>query len=432
MSSSRADILDGFLDFLAKSPTPFHSVESLSRILRARGFRELHETDRWDLRAGERYFTRRNASSLIAFCAGRSPVEETGLRLVGAHTDSPCLKLKPHAELRRQGYLQVGVEVYGGALLNPWFDRDLSIAWRVSYATRSGVGHALIDFVEPVAVIPSLAIHLDREANSARTVNAQNHLPAVLAMDASETRELSSIILERLFVEHPQCEAERLLDFELSLYDTQPARVVGLRREFIAGARLDNLLSCYAGALAISESDGDPGCVLVCNDHEEVGSVSAVGAQGPMLKSLLTRLVPDPELRERALAASLLISADNAHAIHPNYADKHDANHGPLINGGPVIKVNSNQRYATNSETAAMFRWLCDLESVPVQSFSVRSDMKCGSTIGPLTAANIGLRTLDIGVPSFAMHSLRELVGTQDLDSLVRVLARFYRHPQLP
>ena len=432
MPMSRADILDGFLDFLAKSPTPFHAVESLSHILRAKGFRELRETDRWDLRAGERYFICRNGSSLIAFCAGRSPVEETGLRLVGAHTDSPCLKLKPRAELRRQGYLQVGLEVYGGALLNPWFDRDLSIAGRVSFATKSGLAHALIDFGDPVAVIPSLAIHLDREANSSRTVNAQNHLPAVLAMDASETRDLPSIILERLFAEHPQCGAERLLDFELSLYDTQPPRVVGLRGEFIAGARLDNLLSCYAGALAIAQADGDTGCVLVCNDHEEVGSVSAVGAQGPMLKSVLTRLLPDPEHRERALAASLLISADNAHAIHPNYADKHDANHGPLINGGPVLKVNSNQRYATSSETAAMFRWLCDLECVPVQSFSVRSDMRCGSTIGPLTAASIGLRTLDVGVPTFAMHSLRELAGTEDLDSLVRVLARFYLQPRLP
>ncbi|HQY70911.1 MAG TPA: M18 family aminopeptidase [Pseudomonadales bacterium] len=419
------------LRFLGASPTPFHAVGALAALLEEGGFRELREQDAWACEAGGRYFVRRNGSSLIAFVRGRAAAEDAGLRMAGAHTDSPCLRLKPRPELSRSGYLQLGVEVYGGALLNPWFDRDLSIAGRVSYATAGGVAHALIDFREPVAVIPSLAIHLDREANSGRAVNAQNHLPALLALADSEPRDFAAIVLGRLREEHPDCGAERVLDCELSLYDTQPPRLVGLHREFIAGARLDNLLSCFAGVRALMESDGEFDAIMVCNDHEEVGSVSAAGAQGPMLNSLLARLLPERERRERALALSLMISADNAHGVHPNFADKHDGNHGPALNAGPVIKVNASQRYATNSETAALFRWLCEAEGVPVQSFAVRSDMACGSTIGPLTAANVGVRTLDVGVPTFAMHSPRELAGTRDLHALARVLSRFFRRPAL-
>ena len=419
------------LCFLGASPTPFHAVGALASLLEEGGFRELREQDAWACEAGGRYFVRRNGSSLIAFVRGRAAAEDAGLRMAGAHTDSPCLRLKPRPELRRSGYLQFGVEVYGGALLNPWFDRDLSIAGRVSYATAGGVAHALIDFREPVAVIPSLAIHLDREANSGRAVNAQNHLPALLALADSEPRDFAAIVLGRLREEHPHCGAVRVLDCELSLYDTQPPRLVGLHREFIAGARLDNLLSCFAGVRALMESDGEFDAIMVCNDHEEVGSVSAAGAQGPMLNSLLARLLPERERRERALASSLMISADNAHGVHPNFADKHDGNHGPALNAGPVIKVNASQRYATNSETAALFRWLCEAEGVPVQSFAVRSDMACGSTIGPLTAANVGVRTLDVGVPTFAMHSPRELAGTRDLHALARVLSRFFRRPAL-
>ena len=419
------------LRFLGASPTPFHAVGALASLLEEGGFRELREQDAWACEAGGRYFVRRNGSSLIAFVRGRAAAEDAGLRMAGAHTDSPCLRLKPRPELRRSGYLQLGVEVYGGALLNPWFDRDLSIAGRVSYATAGGVAHALIDFREPVAVIPSPALHLDREANSGRAVNAQNHLPALLALADSEPRDFAAIVLGRLREEHPDCGAERVLDCELSLYDTQPPRLVGLHREFIAGARLDNLLSCFAGVRALMESDGEFDAIMVCNDHEEVGSVSAAGAQGPMLNSLLARLLPERERRERALASSLMISADNAHGVHPNFADKHDGNHGPALNAGPVIKVNASQRYATNSETAALFRWLCEAEGVPVQSFAVRSDMACGSTIGPLTAASIGVRTLDVGVPTFAMHSPRELAGTSDLHALARVLSRFFRQPAL-
>jgi len=422
----------GLLRFLEQSPTPFHAVQRLAEMLEHGGFRELREADAWQLQAHGRYFVRRNASSLVAFVRAGKEQQAGGLRLVGAHTDSPCLKLKPRPELRRSGFLQYAVEVYGGALLNPWFDRELSLAGRVSFLVADGgVAHALVDFREPLAIIPSLAIHLDREANKGRSINAQTHLPAIIAMDASEQRDIAMILLQRLLQEHPGCGASRVLDFELSFYDSQPPRLVGLHQEFIAGARLDNLLSCYAGAWALLHADGAMDAVLVCNDHEEVGSVSAAGAQGPMLASLLARLLPEREMRERVLAGSMMISADNAHGVHPNFADKHDSNHGPLLNAGPVIKVNANQRYATSSETAALFRWMCEAEGVAVQSFAVRSDMACGSTIGPITAAGIGVRTIDVGVPTFAMHSPRELAGARDLAALARVMRRFFSTPTL-
>ncbi len=423
------DFTQDLIGFLAASPTPFHAVEQLAAFLAARGFGELAETARWNCVPGGRYYVRRNGSSLIAFVKGRTPAPDAGIRLVGAHTDSPCLKPKPCPELRRSGYLQLGVEVYGGALLNTWFDRELSLAGRVSYAGTSGVRHALVDFRAPLAVIPSLAIHLDREANAGRAVNAQNHLPPVLALAASEARDFNALVLARLREEHPECAALGVLDCELSFYDTQAPRLAGLQREFLCGARLDNLLSCFAAVRALAGCAGEFDAVAVCNDHEEVGSVSMAGAQGPMLAALLARLYPDREDRERALARSLLVSADNAHGVHPNFADKHDGNHGPLLNAGPVIKVNSSQRYATSSETAAIFRWLCEREGVAVQSFVVRSDMGCGSTIGPLTAANIGVRTLDVGVPMLAMHSAREFAGVHDLPALTRVLRRLYDEP---
>ena len=421
----------GLLEFLAASPTPFHATANLARRLSGLGFAELHEDQPWQLAPGARHFVRRNGSSLIAFIVGRAAAEEQGLRLVGAHTDSPCLKLKPRPELRRHGYLQLGIEVYGGALLNPWFDRDLTIAGRVSFATAEGVGSALLDFGRAVAVIPSLAIHLDRGVNDGRAVNAQNHLPALLGLDAGESRNFEQILLDRLLEEHAGCGAQRVLGFELSLHDVQPPALVGLGGDFIAGGRLDNLLSCYAGLAALGSSDSDCYRLLVCNDHEEVGSVSAAGASGPMLESVLARLLPHREQRQRALARSMLVSADNAHGVHPNFADKHDASHGPLLNGGPVLKLNTNQRYASSSETGAIFRWLCEAEGVPLQTFSVRADMACGSTIGPLTAAVTGVRTVDVGVPTFAMHSPRELAGARDLHMLARVLKRFYEAPRV-
>ncbi|MFT6577829.1 MAG: aspartyl aminopeptidase [Zhongshania sp.] len=412
--------------FLDASPTPFHAVEEMRLRLNDAGFSALDERGEWQLEQGKGYYVIRNGSTIVAFRCGKTPVHECGWRMVGAHTDSPNLKVKPSPELHRQGYFQLGVEVYGGALLNPWFDRDLGLAGRVNYENTQGqLCSALINLNRPVGVIPSLAIHLDREANNSHSVNPQRDLPVVM-LQSEKPASFRDLLAETL-VQQGIGDVAGVLDYELSFYDCQPAAMVGWNEDFIASARLDNLLSCYIGLEALLAADAKEHTVLVCNDHEEVGSQSAVGAQGPMLESVLRRVAGDEISWQRAIANSMMISADNAHGIHPNFSDKHDGNHGPLLNAGPVIKNNVNQRYATNSETSSLFRRLCANSGVVVQSFVVRSDMACGSTIGPLTASAIGVKTLDIGVPTFAMHSIRELAGSQDAFNLSTVLTAYYQ-----
>ena len=421
----KSDFNQGLLAFIAASPTPFHAVANMAATLQQHGFSQLKETERWQLQVGQRYFVTRNDSSIIAFTVGKNDLLQHGWRMVGAHTDSPNLKLKPNALFKQRNYWQLGVEVYGGVLLSPWFDRDLSLAGRLSYQRRDGsLASQLIDFKDPIATIPSLAIHLDREVNNNRSINPQTQMNPILTLVSGDEH----IVWEDLLLKHlkqQQTDVQQLLDFELSLYDCQAPAFVGLRKEFIAAARLDNLLSCYVGLQALLQAKTDQHCILVCNDHEEVGSQSAIGAQGPMLNDCLARLQPDGNLRQQVLAQSMLISADNAHGIHPNFADKHDQQHGPLLNAGPVIKVNANQRYATNSETAAIFKAICRQSNIPVQTFVSRSDMACGSTIGPLTAGTVGVKTLDVGVPTFAMHSIRELAGSDDAFHLLQALITF-------
>jgi aspartyl aminopeptidase len=417
------------LRFLHQSPTPFHCVQNMVNDLEERGFVLIAEEDSWRLEAGGRYMVTRGDSTIVAFVVGDANADSTALRIVGAHTDSPCLRIKPEPDIQRHGYRQLAVEVYGGALLNPWFDRDLSLAGRVSYRdTRGGVSSVLINFQRPLLVIPSLAIHLDREANSKREINAQLHIAPILGL-SSEEEEYSfrDTIVAQIEEEYGTIDIDLLLDFDLSLYDSQAPAICGLDHEFICSARLDNLLSCFTGLKSLESIDpGAATCVLVCHDHEEVGSESASGAHSPLLANVLSRILPDPEARHRAIHRSLMISADNAHAVHPNFADKHDPNHQPLLNGGPVIKFNANQRYATNSETAALFRNLCIETGVPVQTMAMRNDMACGSTIGPISAASTGIPVVDVGIPQWGMHSIRETAGVRDPYYLHRVLQAFY------
>ncbi len=425
----------GLLDFIKRSPTPFHAVQTMADILQNAGFKRLSEKEAWNIsnqQTGSSYFVTRNDSSLIAFTLNQ-PLIDSGLQMVGAHTDSPCLKVKPNPEILNSKYLQLGVEVYGGALLNPWFDRDLSLAGRVSFLDKTGhIHHQLIDWQKAIAMIPSLAIHLDREANENHSVNKQLHLPPVLMKlpesSAEETPCFHSMLLATVNdqLQNSEVTASEILDYELSFYDVQAPAIIGINDDFISSARLDNLLSCYTGLMALKHNNGNKNALLICNDHEEVGSSSAAGAQGNFLKSVLTRLCSSEEELARTMAYSQMISVDNAHAVHPNFADKHDANHGPIINEGPVIKINANQRYASNSETSAIFKHLCSKVGVPVQSFIIRSDMACGSTIGPVTATELGVRTVDVGVPTFAMHSIRELAGSLDAFYLYRVLKLYF------
>ncbi|NLC22576.1 MAG: M18 family aminopeptidase [Halomonadaceae bacterium] len=430
---SREVRLERLLDFLQHSPTPWHAVAQMAERLESAGYRRLDETRPWRLEPGERVYVTRNDSSIVALQLPPEGLES--LRMIGAHTDSPGLRLKPHAAQTAAGWLQLGVELYGGVLLAPWFDRDLGLAGRVHVRHPSGeIEGVLLNVARPIAMIPSLAIHLDREANNGRAMNAQTQMPPVF-LQGGEKADLQRLLLDWLEEQHAITGAE-ILDFELALYDVQPPARVGVNQELIASARLDNLLSCFMGLEALLESDGSQGVVFVANDHEEVGSASACGAQGPFLGDVLRRVnaqlgEPGDEGFIRLIQASCMISCDNAHALHPNFMDKHDAAHGPAINGGPVIKVNANQRYATNSATAALFRDLCREAGVPVQTFVTRADMGCGSTIGPITATELCVPTLDVGVPQWAMHSIRETAGSHDVEHLTQALIAFANRARL-
>lgn len=423
------------LDFLQNAPSPFHATARMVDRLEAAGFQPLQEEDDWSLAAGGKYYVTRQDSALIAFTLGQQPgdLSQYGFRMLGTHTDSPTLKVKPQPEVRRHGCFQLGVEVYGGALLNPWFDRDLSLAGRVTWEDDKGTLHnSLVNFRKAVAVIPSLAIHLDRKANNQRSINPQTDILPLLSTPGSDekTPDFRQLLAEELV--RQQGQPAHVLDYDMAFYDTQPPALVGLKDDFIASARLDNLLSCYVGIAALEAAADSPRpCLLVCNDHEEVGSQSASGASGPFLRQVLERLFDSPAKMTQALHKSVLISADNAHGIHPNYADRHDNCHAPVLNAGPVIKINANQHYATSSETSALMRQLCREEKVPVQTFVARTDCGCGSTIGPLTAAELGVRTIDLGLPTFAMHSVRELAGCEDAVALARVLVRFFHKERL-
>ncbi len=414
-------------DFLNASPTPYHAVDSMTKMLEAEGYTALSESEAWKVKAGGKYFTTRNGSSLVAFYMGED-VEANGFRMVGAHTDSPCLRLRPNSELIDRNFTRLAVEVYGGVLLSTWFDRDLSIAGTVFYGTKSGAQRRLVNFVKPVAVVPNLAIHLNRTANENRTIQKQQELPALFSQGASKENPLEAALLDLLAKDGVK-DAQSILSHDLCLYNTQGAAAVGLHGEFLSSSRLDNLLSCFVGVQALLKASGKSTSVFVASDHEEVGSASAVGAQGPFLKSVLERLTGSNEGLTRAISRSVLVSTDNAHGIHPNYPEKHDSNHAPILNQGPVIKTNTNQRYATSAETAALFRECCQQADVPVQEFVSRNDMGCGSTIGPITASVLGVKTIDVGLPTFAMHSIRELAGSRDAELLCAALINLYNHP---
>ena len=423
---NESDFNNGLLEFLAVSPTPFHAVKQLKQLLTAEGFEQLAEHSSWPLKPGGRYFVVRNGSSIVAIRTGSVHPADEGLRLIGTHTDSPCLKIKPAPEIRRQGFLQLGVEIYGGVLLSPWFDRDLSLAGKVTCRMENKeINSVLIDFRRPVATVPSLAIHLNRDVHKNRTINPQKEVVLLVSSGDGDRRSFRQLLLDQIQHEHANIPVAEVLDYEISCYDVQPPAVIGLNDDFIAASRLDNLLSCYAACRSIIDASGDTPAVMVCNDHEEVGSLSASGAQGPFLRSTLERLCGTRETMDRAMDSSVLLSVDNAHAVHPNYEDKHDPQHRPCLNGGPVIKYNANQRYATNSETAALFRNLCQTLDIPVQQIAMRNDMACGSTIGPITAAELGVATVDIGSPQLAMHSVRELTGRNDPALLYRALKGF-------
>jgi aspartyl aminopeptidase len=417
---------DDLLDFITQSPTPFHAVANVVQQLTSAGFTLLSEGDNWSLVAGGRYCVVRRDTSIVAFIVGTTPSEQTGFRILGAHTDSPCIKIKPQPDVQRHGYHQVGIDVYGGVLLAPWFDRDLSLAGRVSVLDDNAkLVHHLVDFKRPIATIPSLAIHLDRNANNERSINAHEQMLPIL-WQADNEFQLNVWLKEHL--EAQGHSVTEVLDSDLSFYDVQAGATIGVRNEFLASARLDNLLSCYVATQSLLAAESDVTCIMVLNDHEEVGSHSTAGACSNLLTGVIERLIPAVVLRHRAISQSMMMSIDNAHGIHPNFSAKHDGNHAPQLNKGPVLKFDANQGYATQTAMSSLLRLLAKQVGVNLQSYAVRADMRCGSTIGPITATLTGIETLDIGVPTFAMHSIRELAGAADPWSLRSLLVAFLNY----
>lgn len=427
-----------FFQFLQESPTPFHAVSFMAGKLRDTGFQQLSETEPWTLAPGDSYFITRDNGAIAAFTLAANDYQHQSFKLIGAHTDSPALQIKPLAGKASHSLFQLGVEVYGGPLLATWFDRDLSIAGRLVCATTEGIlTTLLIDFKRPIASIPSLAIHLNREANNGHAINKQNELvPIVSQITGEDSLNFSSILAEQINKEYPDTKVATIMGFDLFCYDCQPPSFLGLGTEFITGSRLDNLLSCFVGYTAMieamNEEKTNSNRLLICNNHEEIGSVTTAGAQGSFLHSILERIMPDSINRHRTLRESFFISMDNAHGVHPNFSDKSDPEHMPLLNHGPVIKTNANQRYATTGVSSAIYKTIAAEAGVSTQDFVMRSDMACGSTIGPHTAAILGIPTVDVGAPTLAMHSIREMTGSHDPFLLYKTINRFLTRDRLP
>jgi aspartyl aminopeptidase len=426
VTSAPPGAAEALIRFIDRSPSPFHAVAEAAHLLDAAGFTAVDGAGTWP--AGGRHYLVRDGS-LVAWAVPDGAPAATPFRLVGAHTDSPNLRIKPRPDTGRAGWRQLGVEVYGGALLNSWLDRDLGLSGRV--ALRSGETRlVLVD--RPVLRVPQLAIHLDRNVNDGGLVlNKQVHMTPVWGLGQPSRDGFAGFLADELDVPTGDVVA-----WDVMVHDVTPGALIGVDQELIASGRLDNLCSSWAGVVALADVASTGAAqthvpVVCLFDHEEVGSTTATGAAGELLPHVLERIVlargggRDDYLR--SLAGSACASADMAHATHPNYSERHDPEHPIACNAGPVIKVNANARYATDAAGAALFERACDAAGVPVQRFVSRSDMPCGSTIGPLTAGRLGIPTVDVGVAQLGMHSAREVCGAADPAMFTASLAAFLR-----
>ncbi|XP_071507320.1 aspartyl aminopeptidase-like isoform X1 [Diadema antillarum] len=443
-----------FLEFVNKAPSPYHAVKECTLRLLAAGFEELKEKDTWYLHPKKKYFFTRNQSALIAFAVGGNYTAGNGFTMVGAHTDSPCLKVKPISKKDKHGYLSVGVETYGGGIWNTWFDRDLTVAGRVMVKNGEKLEHRLVHIQRPILRVPNLAIHLNRTVNDGFAPNTETELVPILATSITAQLEEGTIdesgkdititgndgkhssVLMKLLADKLEVPVADLMDFDLCLADTQPATIGGALNEFIFSPRLDNLICSFAALQSLMAScetrdslDNDPNIrAIMLFDNEEVGSGSAHGAQSSLAEYFMRRISAGGHQTafEESVPKSFLISADMAHAIHPNYPHKHEDNHQIALHRGPVIKINSKQRYATTAVSTAILKMIAEKGDVPLQEFVVRNDMPCGTTIGPILSANLGMRTVDVGAPMLSMHSCREMGCTSGLFQLIVLCRAFF------
>ena len=420
------------IDFLYDSPSACHGVKATQKILDENGFIEIKEIDKWDLQAKGKYYVIKNDSALIAFEVGTGDIEETGFRLIGAHTDVPGFRIKPNPQMVSEGkYVKLNTEVYGGPILHTWFDRPLSIAGKVSLKGESPLKPEtrLVNINKPLLIIPSLAIHMNREVNEGFKINRQvDTLPLLgLINDKLEKEDyLMNILAEEL-----QVNKEDILNFELGLYEYEKGMLIGMNEELISSGRFDDLWMIYAGVRALTDSkENEATKVMICIDNEEIGSLTAEGANSTLLNNILERITlglgKDREGYYRTLANSIMISADLAHAVHPNLGDKHDPTNRPVLEGGPVLKIAASGSYSTDSFNGAVFAGVCEAAGVPFQKFVNRSDVRGGTTIGPVTAANLTIPVIDMGAPVIGMHSIRELASVKDNYYTVKAFTEFF------
>jgi aspartyl aminopeptidase len=426
--------VQNLLNFIDASPSPWHAVACMEKRLRAFDFAKLHEKDKWVLKPSGRYYVVRDDSSIIAFAIGNKPLTETGFKILGAHTDSPGLRIKPKPASVADGVVRLGVEIYGGPILATFTDRDLSLAGRISYKSEDGsIACRLVQFEQPLLRLPNLAIHMNRTVNEdGLKLHKQNELPLILSTIAE--KQLSPDYFYKMLELVSGIKARQILSWELNVYDTQKGVFWGDEQQFYADSQLDNLASCHAGLQAmLNELSLNSGNTLLCAffDHEEIGSESNKGADGCFLPDVLSRMAwaigVNKEDYQRTLAQSFMISVDMAHAYQPNFPNAYEPEHKVIVNKGPVIKLNANLRYTSESFSEAMFIDWCKQAGVTWQKYSHRTDIPCGSTIGPMSSAKLGIRSVDVGNPMWAMHSVRESAGVQDHCDLVKVLSHFFK-----
>eukprot|EP01029_Cantina_marsupialis_P013289 TRINITY_DN2943_c0_g2_i1.p1 TRINITY_DN2943_c0_g2~~TRINITY_DN2943_c0_g2_i1.p1 ORF type:complete len:465 (-),score=127.63 TRINITY_DN2943_c0_g2_i1:238-1632(-) len=441
---------DKFLKFINSSPSKFHVVRSAKQMLKKQGFVEVKEREDWisAVKEHKKIFFTRNQSALFAVAGNPEsdkeyPFENRGYSITAGHTDAPCLRIKPVSKINKAGYATVGVETYGGGIWHTWFDRDLSVAGRVIVKGEKGATAKLISIDRPLMRVSSPAIHLDRTQNEKFKVDKEAHLATILsdtvAMElAGQSKNVESkahhAVLMDVVAAELDCKVEDIMDFDLFLRDMQPSAAIGPFEEYISSGRLDNVamswccLQGFIDACTEESLEADKNARVLClYDNEEVGSGSMAGAKSTAVKAIISRL-SGPAKFHQAIAKSFLLSNDMAHAVHPNYASYHEDRHMPHMNAGPVVKWNANMRYTTNSSTCYFIRKIAEEASVPLQDFVIKQSLACGSTIGPLVSADMGIRAVDLGIAQLSMHSIREQCGTKDIEYVTKLMDAFYRN----
>lgn len=421
------------IDYIYSSPTAFHAVETSKNLLKYNGFQELQLNKKWNIEVGGKYFVTKNSSSIIAFVVNSDKVEEEGFRIIGSHSDSPTFRIKPNAEMSVEDtYLKLNTEAYGGAILSTWFDRPLAIAGRVVLKSKETLypDEKLVNINKPICIIPNLAIHLNRSINEGYKYNKQKDTLPFIGI-INDTLEKNDFLLNEISKEL-NVNKEEILDFDLFLYEYEKGCLIGPNEEFISTGRLDNLSMAHASLHGIIDAKGKSGInVAAVFDNEEVGSSTKQGADSNMLLNILERIClalgKDREEFFQGLYSSFIISADLAHALHPNMGEKHDPTNKPILGGGPVIKISANQSYTTDAYSAAIYKNLCERANVKYQEFVNRSDERGGSTIGPISSTHIDIPSVDIGSPILAMHSIRELGNVEDHLMIYKTFVELYR-----